>query len=180
MVNMYYFLYRAGRWESSTQCTNTIVRTSYFKSFPASLSELQNEKWLPLIEFVNKRLGTSVMPSRGEHVYFAQSDEQLSKYRKYLEGLSAFKLAAFEISAAETKSFVIPFALMESYISVNAAVEASYLEHKYQEERWGSIEGGRTIFCVYFCSYLLFFQPVHDLNIQRHKYVLFCCKSAFM
>ncbi|KAI8891914.1 hypothetical protein BC833DRAFT_546145 [Globomyces pollinis-pini] len=116
----------------------------FHQDYPESFVKLQEEYWLPILDWVSSTYGVTVKTTDGI-CGIKQPDELINKLRKTLESYDNIKLAAFEKAVLRAKSFMIGLALIERRISVEYASMAARLEVQQQINRWGEVEDAHDI-----------------------------------
>jgi ATP synthase F1 complex assembly factor 2 len=126
--------------------TDTIL---YQQSYPERLVRLQNQHWLPPVNWANSRYGLGIRPTEGLMLNTSTvTDNDRQKLRHEVLKFDGMKLAGFERAVIASKSFLIGLALVEGKLGVEQAVEAARVELMAQTAVWGNVE------------------DVHDLELQ--------------
>ncbi|KGB77504.1 ATP synthase mitochondrial F1 complex assembly factor 2 [Cryptococcus deuterogattii R265] len=116
--------------------TDTIL---YPDDAPAPLVRLQKEHWDPLRAWLKEDFGVELQLAQGFGAV-KQTDDNVEKLKKVVEGMDGWELAAFERAVYATKSFVIALALCRGRLTAHEAAQASHVEVSSQIERWGEVE----------------------------------------
>ena len=74
-----------------------------------------------------------------------QDASTLATLLNYVRRWDAIQLAAFERGVRFSKSFLIPFLLMEQKISLFEAIAAHSVEANAQIEQWGMVEDAHDV-----------------------------------
>lgn len=106
----------------------------YFAPYPASLKKRQQEKWLPLIDWVNEQ-GCDFKVSETLAVP-SISEKTKAFLMAKLEALDDFSLACFNQIAGGCRSIILAFAVTERRLTPSEAFDLSVLEETYQNEFW--------------------------------------------
>jgi len=69
----------------------------------------------------------------------------LEKAERELESLSFWELTVVQSLSQETKSLLLPLALLKGAVTVEEAINASRVEEEVQIENWGCVEGGHDM-----------------------------------
>lgn len=111
----------------------------YQEDEPKTLVKLQQERWDPLIQWVNATYGVSV--ERIEGLFGSgQKPDAMERLEREVESLDAFDLAGFERAVTTSKSFVIALALLRRFIDAEQAALAAEVEVASQVHSWGAVE----------------------------------------
>lgn len=111
---------------------------------PESLVKLQKQHWDPLLHHVNETYATQLRPFQGL-LGNAHPEGTLETFKRHLQRLDRFDLAAFERSVMLTKSFLISVALVSGELSVTQASAAAEVEVQSQIDRWGCVEDSHDV-----------------------------------
>lgn len=106
---------------------------------PESLVKLQEEKWRPVIETVNRVLDLSLKP-----VYtlttLPLSPSEEEKVRVFLYHLSVYKLAGFIHLLTLTSSFFLSLLILKEHLSPEEGWDLAHLHEQDQQRVWGTDE----------------------------------------
>jgi|JI6StandDraft_1071083.scaffolds.fasta_scaffold225219_2 chaperone required for assembly of F1-ATPase len=108
----------------------------FWETKPASLVKLQEEKWAPVLEEVNKILNLH-LGSRTSLVIQPLAPEDEIRVKTFLLGQSHFKLAALSHLLTLTSSFCLACIVMENRLSPEKAWDLAHLHEHYQRFKWG-------------------------------------------
>lgn len=111
--------------------TDTIC---FFAPYPVALVQLEQEKWLPVIERINA-LGCDFRPLEGLEVN-PLSDRTKDFLEKRLTVLSDESLNAFCTVSGGFKSVLLALSVLEGFLSADQAFDLSVLEETYQNQFW--------------------------------------------
>jgi len=111
----------------------------FWTSFPEDLVKLQEEKWAPLIDEVNKTLALSLKPTftLSAPGLFLEEEE---KIRIFLDSLSAFQLTGLAHLVSLTSSFCLSFLVFLGRLVPEQAWDVAQLHEHYQQQEWGKDE----------------------------------------
>lgn len=100
----------------------------------------QEEQWGKLIVFINQELGINLKHRFDFHIH-PLPPEAMDKLTEWLNGLDVYGLSAFSYMADLTRSFIVPFALIQDQIaSAEDAWEVAELQELHQQSQWGEDE----------------------------------------
>lgn len=101
--------------------TDTIL---YHHDFPEPLVQLQTKYWTPLLSLYEKKTTLKLAPTMGFDKVLIS--EKCSVYfSKEIDSMSALEFAAFERAVLTSKSFLIGFALVKRWMTVDHAVNVA-------------------------------------------------------
>ena len=103
----------------------------YRADAPSELRDHQQAVWQPLLAWTAKTFGATLRVTEGI-IPVAQPAAALALLRKAVDALDDRSLAA-----RASGSLIIGRALIEGRIDVDAALEASGLDDRWQNEKWG-------------------------------------------
>ncbi len=103
---------------------------------PAALCERQAAVWDPFIDFMRSEFGAMLVTTSGI-VAVGQPAASLAALRRTLEPLSPETLFALRIATAISGSAVLALSLWRKASDPEAIFEASRVDERFQEERWG-------------------------------------------
>ncbi|EIE21711.1 ATP12-domain-containing protein, partial [Coccomyxa subellipsoidea C-169] len=111
---------------------------------PGPLSARQAQVYDPIVEWASKALQTEITIS--DSIFGSeQPEEAIEAVRCYLEGLSAWQLAATERLIGTCRSLLVGLAVSEGHLDLTQALQAARLEEEFQIDRWGLVEGGHDV-----------------------------------
>jgi chaperone required for assembly of F1-ATPase len=110
--------------------------TCYRAEAPASLVELQQHHWQPLLDDLARRHDVLLSVHHGI-VPRPQPPAALAILGRHLAALPPFILAGLGAAVRATGSLVIGLALAEGLLSPDQAFELSQLDESWQMEQWG-------------------------------------------
>jgi chaperone required for assembly of F1-ATPase len=103
---------------------------------PPELAARQAAGWDPVLDWVAKRHGATMLVSQGlNHV--DQPAEALAALRRPLDGLDVFTLAGLHVVASITGSLGLALTVLDEALSGPRAFELSRIDEAYQAEKWG-------------------------------------------
>ena len=108
----------------------------YRADAPSELRDHQQAVWQPLLDWAAKTFGATLRVTEGI-IPVAQPAAALALLRKAVDALDDRSLAALAVAARASGSLIIGLALIEGRIDVDAALEASGLDDRWQNEKWG-------------------------------------------
>lgn len=107
-----------------------------FWSPKEDIKKLQTEKWLPVLEWLDKRFSLTL--KKTENLIPPQQNEHnRDSFTEILNQMSLKSLTAFYLAAVQLKSPLLALAFVEDKITAAEAFELAYLEELYQSESWG-------------------------------------------
>ncbi|EKM55928.1 uncharacterized protein PHACADRAFT_209438 [Phanerochaete carnosa HHB-10118-sp] len=116
----------------------------FHASEPASLVSLQKRHWEPLLTWARESFTVEVNVTTGFSVP-RQPAETLAAFRKVLEQMDEWEMAAMERATYTTKSFLIALALVKRRVTAEQAAQASHVEVNSQIEKWGEVEDSHDV-----------------------------------
>lgn len=121
--------------------TDTIC---FHASEPQVLVALQKQHWEPLLAWARETFNVQINVTTGFSVP-KQSPETFAAFRKVLEQMDEWELAAMERATYTSKSFLIGLALIKKHITAEQAAQASHVEVNSQIEKWGEVEDSHDV-----------------------------------
>jgi len=113
------------------------------------LRRKQKAAWDPVHEFVAREevLGAAPYVSDGELLLgnLKHPEAMVSRARELVWGYDVWQLTALQSITMEAKSLLVGIAVLEGFLSADAAVVASRIEEEFQVEQWGLVEGGHDM-----------------------------------
>ena len=108
-----------------------------FWSMDKEVKKEQQEKWLPILKWVDDTLNT-----RFKQTTSLETDTSgktaATELKKYLDNLSDKELTSFYVAALNMRSVLLAVAMIKGRINATEAFELSELEELYQARKWGS------------------------------------------
>ena len=108
-----------------------------FWSTDKEVKKEQQEKWLPILKWVDDTLNT-----RFKQTTSLETDTSgktaATELKKYLDNLSDKELTSFYVAALNMRSVLLAVAMIKGRINATEAFELSELEELYQARKWGS------------------------------------------
>uniref|UniRef100_A0A0N4ZSE1 ATP synthase mitochondrial F1 complex assembly factor 2 n=1 Tax=Parastrongyloides trichosuri TaxID=131310 RepID=A0A0N4ZSE1_PARTI len=117
--------------------TDTIL---YVSKEPEKLYKKEEELWLPVIDWANKKYNLNLEPTESLFDLPTISNESHENLKKYFHSFNFWQLIGYHYSVESVKSIMLPMATTENYMTIEKAVEASRIEQFYQSEVWGNVE----------------------------------------
>ncbi len=108
----------------------------YRADAPPELRDRQQRVWQPLLDWAAETFGAALRVTEGI-IPVEQPADALSLLRKAVDALDDRSLAALAVAARASGSLIIGLALIKGRIDVDAAMEASQLDDRWQNEKWG-------------------------------------------
>ena len=108
----------------------------YRADAPPELRDRQQETWQPLLDWAAEAFGGALRVTEGI-TPIEQPADALSLLRKAVDALDDRSLAALAVTSRASGSLIIGLALIKGRIDVDAAMEASGLDDRWQNEKWG-------------------------------------------
>lgn len=113
----------------------------YFADYPESLVRLQQEKWQPVLDWING-CGCSFQATRGLEV--RPLTPQTAEYIKgRLALLDDESLAAFAKTAGGCRSVILAMAVLAGRLDAREAFDLAVLEETFQSKTWQKDEEAR-------------------------------------
>ena len=103
---------------------------------PAELTQLQAERWQPMLDWARNELGADMRVTQGV-IPVNQPAAALAALQRALDGLDELALTGVSAAAAATSSLVLAFAIARGRIDAAAAAEMALLDEAFQAGRWG-------------------------------------------
>lgn len=108
----------------------------YHADTPQKLVAQQQEKWLPLIKWIENKFQIKLQTQCGI-MPITQHAEVIDVIKSYLAQLSDAELTFFAIIVPLLGSMILSIALNEGKIDVQQAFDLAYLDETIQAEIWG-------------------------------------------
>jgi len=108
----------------------------YFADWPAALLALQEERWGPVIDWVEIELGVAFHRARGV-IPRPQPVVTIARVGEAASAEDDFILAGLAAATALFGSAILGLALRRGHLTADAAFALSRLDESFQEERWG-------------------------------------------
>jgi chaperone required for assembly of F1-ATPase len=108
----------------------------YRAEIPAALAERQAAVWNPYIDFMRSEFGALLVTTSGI-VTVGQPATSVAAVRRALAPLTVERLFALRIATAISGSAVLALALWKKAFGAEAIFEASRVDERFQQERWG-------------------------------------------
>ncbi len=106
-----------------------------FWSTEADLKNLQNEKWYPILHWLNERF--SLTYQKTESFTPPKNENNLAQLKQVLNAMSLPQFTAYYLASVRLKSPLLALSLVEGKITASDAFELSCLEELYQSKSWG-------------------------------------------
>jgi len=103
---------------------------------PPGLQDRQQALWQPLLDWAEETIGAALTVTEGI-TPVEQPAATLSSLRTAIEALDDRSLAALAVATRATGSLIIGLALIKGHIDADAAMDASQLDDRWQNEKWG-------------------------------------------
>ncbi len=103
---------------------------------PAELVALQASLWDPLIDWLRKERGATLVTTSGI-LPINQSREDIAILARIVSAMDDWRLGAFQSAVASSGSFVIGLALIDGRIDADEAFAAAELDAGFEIDRWG-------------------------------------------
>ena len=108
----------------------------YRAEAPQALAERQAEIWDPYVEFMRAKFGAILITTAGI-IAVPQADASVAAVRQALEKETPETVFALQIATAIAGSAVLALAAWKDFASPEDVFEASRVDERFQEERWG-------------------------------------------
>ncbi|XP_040581923.1 ATP synthase mitochondrial F1 complex assembly factor 2 [Lepeophtheirus salmonis] len=124
--------------------TDTLL---FFASEPTGLTQLQEEKWRPIIDWFNNCYGVSLSPTNGQNIHGIPnvSNMDVMKVRKHLTSYPFEAIHGLRFGVDAVKSLIIALSVLEKRVSIDQAIGLARLELEYQTSHWGNVEWAHDI-----------------------------------
>lgn len=99
---------------------------------PKELFELQQEKWLPIIDWANEKHEVALCPSYSLTELAKVPDDSRSKLHRHICSMGFAALNGMFYGVGTIKSILLMLACLQCRLSVEGAVHLAYLEQHYQ------------------------------------------------
>jgi len=109
----------------------------YWADEPKELVERQASVWQPYLDWINGWLDINLVTTSGI-IPIPQDDLSLEVIGKQLVGYSDFQLTALHMHTTGLGSSILALAYAEKFQGFDAIWNASQLDQKFQEEKWGT------------------------------------------
>lgn len=126
----------AQKWREEVVNYLTSDLVCYRADAPDALAERQADIWDRYIEFMRREFGAILVTTTGI-LAVPQADASLSAVRAELQKQTPETLFALQIATAISGSAVLALALLKEADSPQTLFEASRIDERFQEERWG-------------------------------------------
>ncbi|XP_039280302.1 ATP synthase mitochondrial F1 complex assembly factor 2 isoform X1 [Nilaparvata lugens] len=103
------------------------------------LMGLQENEWLPIIDWFNDRYCTNIQPTEGISPPQISQDNK-DKIQSHLLSYNFAAVNGFAFAIESLKSVILTLCCVDRHISIEKAVTLSRLEEEYQTEYWGRVE----------------------------------------
>ncbi len=103
---------------------------------PDSLREMQDAHLTPICEWISQTCGCAVVLTDSLHPV-VQEAELAETLKEKVQALSAFQLAAVDLTTRLSGSLCIAAAVLHEAISADEAWQASRVDEEWQIKRWG-------------------------------------------
>ena len=103
---------------------------------PAELTALQASLWDPLLDWLRKERGATLVITSGI-LPISQSREEIAILARVVSAMDDWRLGAFQCATASSGSFVIGLALVDGRIDAGEALAAAELDAGFETDRWG-------------------------------------------
>jgi chaperone required for assembly of F1-ATPase len=110
---------------------------------PEALVQRQCAAWDPYIEWLRVEFGAALETTSGV-VAIAQPAAAITAIRRALDGHTAETLFALRAATAITGSAALSLALWKNYCGAEEIFEASRVDERFQEDRWGVDEEAKA------------------------------------
>ncbi len=108
----------------------------YFAEAPKALTERQEARWAPLLDWAAQTLDLRFERATGI-LHRAQPQATLDRVEALALSLDDFALAGLALAAGLFSSAVLALALLRGVLSGDEAFDLSRLDEAFQEEQWG-------------------------------------------
>ena len=108
----------------------------YRADAPSELQAHQQAVWQPLLDWAAETFGAALRVTDGV-IPVEQPAGALTRLRKAVDALDDRSLAALAVAARASGSLILGLALIEGRIDVDAALAATGLDDRWQNDKWG-------------------------------------------
>jgi ATP synthase mitochondrial F1 complex assembly factor 2 len=113
-------------------------------NYPDTLVEAQNELFEPIVAHLKETRNLDMKVSIGG-LSADQPPQVRQVVEEFVQSLNDLSLAAMDSAASTCKSIAIALALHDGEIDANHAAAAARSEEGWQENVWGTVEGGHDL-----------------------------------
>ncbi len=115
----------------------------YRAEAPKALAERQSAVWDPYISFIRSEFDAALVMTSGV-MAVSQPDATIAAVRRALDGQTTETLFALRTATAITGSAVLSLAMWKHYRVASEVFDASRIDERFQEEKWGEDEEARV------------------------------------
>lgn len=108
----------------------------YFATHPADLVARQEEKWNPLLSWMQEKQGVELHRVQGIR-YLEQPAESLKKISRIVADLTPAGFTVVQDVTGVTGSAIVALAFLEGRVDASAAYDCVTVDEQYQLEKWG-------------------------------------------
>jgi len=108
----------------------------YRAADPASLVELQNRTWDPILAWCQSRYDVQLVTTSGV-MPVTQPEGGLERLKRVMEPMNMFHVTAFHDLVTLSGSYVLALVAIEQAWPINEVWDASRLDEDWQAEQWG-------------------------------------------
>ena len=106
----------------------------------------QMELLQPVVDFINKELGTEIMTTTSMAARIKHPADTLHVIKALVHSLDPHTMACLQTTCMECKSIVLGMAyVLYGHLSVDELRQASRVEEEFQVDIWGVVEGGHDM-----------------------------------
>ncbi|CAD5226591.1 unnamed protein product [Bursaphelenchus xylophilus] len=117
----------------------------YLNNSPVELAQLEQERWLPIVDWVNDHLELKLKPSYTVTDLADVPDESRSRLQRNFEAMNFHSLTGIAYGVDSIKSVLLLLAALQHRITVKEAAELANLELDYQTKVYSKVEGHHDV-----------------------------------
>jgi len=106
---------------------------------PVELVARQCKLWDPMLEWASQDLGARFSATAGI-VHQSQSEDCLTAFRRFVEGLNDFAMAGYHNAMTMTGSAILAAAAQRRHLPADEVWSLAHVDEDWQIERWGGDE----------------------------------------
>lgn len=124
--------------------TDTLL---YFNDSPRELCELEDQKWLPIVDWANRSHKLALRPTYTLVDMPTIPDDSRCKLQQYFLRMQFAELTAINYGVDAIKSVLLMLACLHNHLDTQTASELSNLEQRYQTKVYKKVCLLYTCFC---------------------------------
>ncbi|XP_053675596.1 ATP synthase mitochondrial F1 complex assembly factor 2 [Anopheles nili] len=108
------------------------------------LKQMQNQEWLPLVQWCNKRYEIKLAATDSLVVPTFEAGTSMNLSR-YFSSYNTAALHGFVFAVDTIKSIILTMACVDRFIPIEKAVQLARLEEEFQQGHWGKVEWAHDV-----------------------------------